>query len=78
MAPFVENAAGGAETNSLKIPSHLQRISGKVHVYTNSSQAAVDELALHVHNRCPVASMIEASGCVLNVEWVKEPIHQPA
>ena len=32
--------------------------------------AQVDRLAHEVHRRCPVASMMAASGCLLDIKWV--------
>lgn len=54
------------------VPSHLQEIKGEVRVYTQSSQSEVDALAMQVHTRCPVASMVHASGCKLDIEWIRE------
>ena len=34
------------------------------------SQEQIDELARHVHMRCPVANMIELSGCELDIAWL--------
>ena len=53
-------------------PARLQRIVGEARV--TSADPAVDDavvarLAAIVHARCPVADMIAASGCALDVAW---------
>jgi uncharacterized OsmC-like protein len=61
-----------------QIPARLQRISGTVTVYTkdkNKQQQPLSQEQLHVLShqtelRCPVANMIVASGCEMNVTWV--------
>merc|ERR1712014_269640 len=53
-------------------PSQLQRIWGTATVVTSASAADVQRLASMVKLRCPVASMIIASGCKLEVEWVRK------
>lgn len=54
------------------VPSRLQEISGQIVVQTKSPIAHqdLDTLRRQTEWRCPVANMIEASGCFLNVEWV--------
>jgi uncharacterized OsmC-like protein len=60
-----------------EIPARLQRISGTIQVYTknNPQQPRLSQEQLHIlaHQtelRCPVANMIVASGCEMNVTWV--------
>lgn len=59
------------EHGDFRIPSHLQSVSGTALVDTDGTQAQVDELAHEVHLRCPVASMMAASGCRLDIKWLK-------
>ena len=49
----------------------LQAVSGTVTVVTDDSQDEVDALAHQVHLRCPIASMMRASGCRLDIQWVR-------
>ncbi|CAJ1374910.1 unnamed protein product [Effrenium voratum] len=51
--------------------SRVQRIWGVARVHTDASGAQVAAVAEAVKSRCPVASMIIASGCELDVRWVK-------
>lgn len=56
------------------IPSRLQQISGVVKVFTKGGRLlSEDELHMLKHQteaRCPVANMIIASGCEMQVEWI--------
>lgn len=55
-------------------PSRLQEISGTVRVF--SSSIIPDEkfqlLQEQTEARCPVANMVFASGCQMNVKWIQE------
>jgi uncharacterized OsmC-like protein len=51
----------------------LTQIVGTCTVHTEAPQEQVDRLAEQVHVRCPVASMVIASGCVLNLEYIATP-----
>mmetsp|Transcript_17243 Transcript_17243/g.30792 ORF Transcript_17243/g.30792 Transcript_17243/m.30792 type:complete len:236 (-) Transcript_17243:83-790(-) len=53
------------------VPSYLQVVEGQAAVDTDASQEQIDELAHQVHRRCPIASMLIASGCRLDIRWVK-------
>lgn len=48
-----------------------QVIEGTAAVDTEATQEQIDELAHQVHRRCPIASMLIASGCRLDIKWVK-------
>lgn len=53
-------------------PSRLQRIEGVATVATDDpalDAATLAELGRVVHERCPVANMVAASGCDLAVAW---------
>jgi uncharacterized OsmC-like protein len=61
------------------ISARLERISGTIHVYTKSrkgesslplSQEELDILSHQTELRCPVANMIMASGCEMNIQWI--------
>jgi len=52
-------------------PSMLRAVCGTARVDTDASQAQLDVLAHQVHKRCPIASMMAASGCEVDVRWVK-------
>lgn len=56
------------------VPSRLFRIEGTIVVYRKGGQAITESemklLCEQTELRCPVANMIMASGCQLNVEWV--------
>ena len=49
--------------------SRLQRIEGTATVSSADPTIDVAELQRVVHERCPVANMISASGCVLDISW---------
>ena len=56
------------------VPSRLQRISGTVRVYA-AKQQAISDLSLRIlkeqtEQRCPVANMMIASGCDVDVDWI--------
>merc|ERR1712129_304746 len=55
------------------VPARLQRIVGTATVCTTASQEAVHHLGTAVHRRCPVANMVEDSGCALEIRWVAAP-----
>eukprot|EP00521_Asterionellopsis_glacialis_P017684 CAMPEP_0195300032 /NCGR_PEP_ID=MMETSP0707-20130614/26626_1 /TAXON_ID=33640 /ORGANISM="Asterionellopsis glacialis, Strain CCMP134" /LENGTH=186 /DNA_ID=CAMNT_0040362599 /DNA_START=259 /DNA_END=819 /DNA_ORIENTATION=- len=56
------------------IPARLQIISGKILVFARGGEKITEEqmqiLAEQTEQRCPVANMIIASGCKINVEWL--------
>lgn len=54
------------------MPSRLQEISGTVQVYTADvlSKETLHVLKEQTETRCPVANMVVASGCQMNVEWI--------
>jgi uncharacterized OsmC-like protein len=57
------------------IPSRLRRISGRIRVFTRAKtqQLSKEQLELlreQTEIRCPIANMILASGCAMEVEWV--------
>ena len=49
----------------------LQRIEGTATVETSATQSELDALGRQVALRCPVANMIELSGCVVDIKWRK-------
>ncbi|KAL7533891.1 hypothetical protein ACHAWF_004654 [Thalassiosira exigua] len=55
-------------------PARLRRVSGTVAVYFKGRTKASDEqmkvLAEQTEARCPVADMMRASGCVMDISWV--------
>ena len=56
------------------VPSRLTRITGTIHVYARNTQPiSSDQLHLlraQTEIRCPVANMLVASGCTVDVEWL--------
>ena len=57
-----------------KVPSRLHQISGTVSVYATKQQS-ISNFSLQVlkeltEQRCPVANMIIASGCEIDVHWL--------
>ena len=58
-------------------PARLLRIYGEALVQTGASQDQIDELARHVKRRCPIANMIELSGCELDIVWQIEQAKVP-
>ena len=56
------------------IPSRLQRVAGTVTVYVAENRAiGTADLAVlkeQTEQRCPVANMMIASGCAMDVEWI--------
>ena len=63
-----------------EVPSRLQRITGKILVSTRNQQGLsteqMDLLKEQTEIRCPVANMIIASGCHIDVEWANAS-HNP-
>ena len=55
------------------VPSRLRRISGRIRVSTRAkTKMSNEELELlkeQTEIRCPIANMILASGCAIDVEW---------
>ena len=64
------------------VPPRLQMISGTVAVEFETGVEVTDEqleiLAEQTEARCPVANMIRASGCIINVNWTvkKDVLHE--
>ena len=56
------------------VPSRLQRVEGTITVYRVGGQplpqADLAMLQQQTELRCPVANMMIASGCQMNVKWV--------
>ena len=56
------------------VPSRLVRVTGSITVYRAKgepiSQEEMELLREQTELRCPVANMMMASGCQMNVEWV--------
>ena len=56
------------------IPARLQCISGNVRVYFTKgvkvSEKQLEILGEQTGARCPVANMMHASGCVMDIKWV--------
>ena len=62
------------------IPSRLQRVTGTIYVFAKASRRdkeyvplSTEQLDLLKHQteaRCPVANMMIASGCAVDVEWL--------
>lgn len=56
-------------------PARLTRVTGVATVHLSPRAACpepaerVDELRRLVEARCPVANMLEAAGCRLDIEW---------
>lgn len=54
-------------------PAKLQEIKGTIRVFLQNneeiSKMDLELLAKHTESRCPVANMIMASGCHINVTW---------
>ena len=53
-------------------PSRLQRIWGTATLQTSATDEEVRVLAAEVKRRCPVANMVELSGCALEIEFKKK------
>ncbi|KAG1656130.1 hypothetical protein FOA52_005162 [Chlamydomonas sp. UWO 241] len=53
------------------VPAMLQSVVGTATVNTEATQEQLDALGHQVHVRCPVASMMAASGCEVDIRWVK-------
>jgi uncharacterized OsmC-like protein len=56
------------------VPSRLERVSGQVRVFASKDEA-ISEDSIHILKeqteiRCPVANMMLASGCVMDVDWI--------
>jgi len=62
------------------VPSRLRRITGQIRVVTQSKTSLTSEqmeiLKEQTEIRCPVANMILASGCAIDVEWIDSTIVQ--
>eukprot|EP00930_Biecheleria_cincta_P088856 TRINITY_DN78116_c0_g1_i1.p1 TRINITY_DN78116_c0_g1~~TRINITY_DN78116_c0_g1_i1.p1 ORF type:complete len:172 (+),score=36.90 TRINITY_DN78116_c0_g1_i1:84-599(+) len=54
-----------------EVASRLQRIWGTATVFTDATEEEVAKVAAAVKVRCPVANMVLASGCKLDVMWSK-------
>ena len=56
------------------IPARLQYVSGTINVYFKKGMHVTEEqlsiLAKQTEARCPVANMMHASGCVMDIKWV--------
>eukprot|EP00816_Leptocylindrus_hargravesii_P004938 CAMPEP_0196806498 /NCGR_PEP_ID=MMETSP1362-20130617/6405_1 /TAXON_ID=163516 /ORGANISM="Leptocylindrus danicus, Strain CCMP1856" /LENGTH=183 /DNA_ID=CAMNT_0042179999 /DNA_START=335 /DNA_END=886 /DNA_ORIENTATION=+ len=56
------------------IPSRLQAVSGTVKVFLGNGRALsrddLDLLAWQTEVRCPVANMMIASGCKMDIQWI--------
>lgn len=61
-------------TSRARIPSRLQQVKGTVTVYAVKNQRIAPEalklLKEETEERCPVANMMIASGCRMDVDWV--------
>ena len=60
-------------TETPTIPAHLQKVAGTV-IVTFKDGMEVSEEQLHMlgkqtEARCPVANMMHASGCIMEIEW---------
>jgi uncharacterized OsmC-like protein len=57
-----------------EIPSRLLQITGSIVVHAAKAKVisdyAMQKLKGQTERRCPVANMISASGCEINVEWI--------
>ena len=49
--------------------SRLTRIWGVANVSIDADDATIEKIGRIVHERCPVANMVVASGCSLEIEW---------
>ena len=50
--------------------SRLTRIWGVANVtIDDADDATIEKIGQIVHERCPVANMVVASGCSLDIEW---------
>ena len=62
------------------VPSRLRRISGRIRVSTRArtkmSNEEIELLKEQTEIRCPIANMIIASGCAIDVEWTDGTITQ--
>jgi uncharacterized OsmC-like protein len=65
MLPF------GTDTDSVRPVSRLMRIYGRAIVYTDGSQKDIDFIEKEVLKRCPIANMVQLSGCEIDIDWVK-------
>jgi len=63
-------------TKDPTIPARLQKITGTIRIYTKGNKGDTltkEQLGILSHQtelRCPVANMILASGCEMNVVWM--------
>lgn len=55
-----------------EVPSRLQRVSGIVVVYAKQTidDSTLSLLKEQTELRCPVANMMHASGCEMNIDWM--------
>jgi putative redox protein len=55
-----------------QVPSRLLEISGTIQVYAQRRLSNEEMVVFRdeTEERCPIANMIMASGCKMNVEWV--------
>lgn len=60
-------------TETPTIPARLQKVAGTVIVTfkdgTEVSEEQLDILGKQTEARCPVANMMHASGCIMEIEW---------
>ena len=60
-------------TEAPPIPARLQRVSGSVVVHFKDGVDVSDEqlriLGEQTEQRCPVANMMHASGCIMDMKW---------
>ena len=56
-----------------KISSRILRIGGTASLTTSATNNDIQVLKHMVHLRCPVASTLLASGCLIEIEWVHIP-----
>ncbi|EJK68021.1 hypothetical protein THAOC_10853 [Thalassiosira oceanica] len=63
------------------VPARLQRISGTVAVHFKAgidvTEGQLQILAEQTETRCPVANMIRASGCDIDVNWTVKKVARP-
>ena len=64
-----------------EIPSRLQRVSGTIRVFAAKGEVfpseVLDAMKEQTEIRCPVANMMIASGCEMDVEWLDGSVNQP-
>lgn len=52
-------------------PARLERVWGTATVHTSADQEQVDMLSREIKRRCPIANMVELSGCELDIVYIK-------